>query len=264
MLLPLLILLFQSPEIVMHNERIDFRGSDLHLGFIGFSRTDLVEIIPAGKQEQPGIGISSAAIRNLVVQHRTKSYTTMVEQLDNVRQRRAAISFQPADVRQDAVLIITVPEGVRLSFSTRSEIIQGHEFREPIFLHDGRIERGLKSAALETLHARVARREIVVPVMPPFLSAPKLIHSERPDLDTDELRATRRLLAKGTAAVFEATVTETGQVIDLLQTSSLPGRLPASVIRKLRDAAMRYSYEPHLANGRAQPFRTSIVLEVPQ
>ncbi len=267
MLLPLLVLLLQSPEIVMHTERVEFRGN-LHLNFTGFSRADMVEIIRVGKQEQPSIGISSVAVRNLTLQHRTQSYRVEVSPWPR---NGSIITFRPVDVRQDSVLIITVPEGIGLSFTANSQTTQAYEFREPrfvqrepIFIYGGRVERGLRAAVLTTLYDRAKRGEIVIPVMPPFITKANLIHAETPELDREELQAVRRLLAKGSAAVFEATVTETGQVLEVLQTAALPARLPRSVMRKLEDAAMRYSYEPQVVDGRARAFRTSIVLEIPQ
>ncbi len=244
----------------MHTDRIEFRTPDLFLQFSGFSRADMIELVPGGKQEDSSIGIASAAVRNLMVQHRLKSYS--FEQTSE--RRRTRVRFEPADVRQDTVLVITVPEGTRLGFNTGTEIVQQYVFREAVFIHAGRIEKGLKTAALGTLQARIAKGEIIVPVMPPFSSSPRVIHAERPELDDGELLAVRRLLGKGTAAVFEAIVTETGQVIEVIQTSTLPRRLPRSVMRKLEDAAMRFSYEPQVVNGRAQGFRTNIVLEIPQ
>lgn len=244
----------------MHTDRIEFRTPDLFLQFSGFSRSDMIEVVPGGKQDDSSIGVASTAVRNLIVQHRLKSYS--VEET-SVR-RRAVVRFEPADLRQDTVLVITVPAGIRLSIGTGTEIVQAYDFREAIFIHAGRIEKGLKAAALGTLQERIAKGEMIVPPMPPFSSSPRLIHAERPELEATELQAMRKLLSKGTAAVFEAIVTETGQVIEVHQTSTLPRRFPRSVMRKLEDAAMRYSYEPQMANGRAQGFRTNIVMEIPQ
>ena len=228
--------------------------------FSGFSRADVIEVVPGGKQDDSSIGIASTAVRNLIVQHRLKSYS--VE--ETFVRRRAVVRFEPADLRQDTVLIITVPEGTRLSIATGTEILQAQDFRDAVFIHAGRIERGLKSASVATLQERTAKGEIIVPPMPPFSSSPRLIHAERPELEASELQAMRKLFSKGTAAVFEAIVTETGQVIEVHQTSTLPRRFLRSVKRKLEDAAMRFSYEPQMANVKAQGFRTNIVIEIPQ
>jgi hypothetical protein len=262
----LLALLLQTtakpPQILMHTERIEFSTPELILHFYRFTRADMIEIVPAGKQEDPGIGVASAAVRNLIVQHRNHSYTVEV----TPERRRTVMRFQPADVRQDAVLIVTAPEGTRLTIATDDiTTLQRRDFREAVFIHDGRVEEGLNAAALNTLHERVAKGSIVLPAIAPFNSAPRVIHTERPELERDELQTVRRLLdGKRTAAVFEATVTDTGQVIDVLQTSALPVRLPRSIMRKLEEAAMRFSYEPQVVNGKAQSFTTSIVLEIPQ
>jgi hypothetical protein len=65
------------------------------------------------------------------------------------------------------------------------------------------------------------------------------------------------------AIAFTATVTDTGQVIDVEPLSGIPARLPRDVIEKLEYAAMRHSYEPYILNGRATTFTTTIVMEIP-
>ena len=104
-----------------------------------------------------------------------------------------------------------------------------------------------------------------MPLVPASNPKPRVIHRDQPDLNAADLRAIRKLSAAGPlVVVFEATVTETGQVIEIHQTSELPVRLPGELMRKIEEAAMRFSYEPYVIDGRAQPFTTPIALEVPR
>ena len=65
------------------------------------------------------------------------------------------------------------------------------------------------------------------------------------------------------AISFEATVTDTGQVIEVRALSGIPPRLPRGILAKLQDAAMRHSFEPYVLDGKAATFTTTIALEMP-
>src|SRR5262249_52885600 len=122
-------LLFQSsaskPRILMEPERVPLTSPEASFVFSGFSRADLMEVARAGKQEEASIGISSVSIRNHVVQHRQKSYT-----LDTQPERRiTTLTFKPSDVRQDSVIVIMVPLGVRVAISMDGESIPTQTFQ---------------------------------------------------------------------------------------------------------------------------------------
>ena len=245
----------------MESERTPLASADVSLSFSGFSRVDLIEVVRAGRQDETSIGISSVAIRNRVIQHRQKSYTLQTA----TERRSAAFTFRPADVRQDAVIIVTVPQGVRVSITMDGQPVPTGNFQGSLLIHDGRVERGPRSDALNVLYARAEKGDLVVPVVPPSNPEARLIHRDQPDLNAADLQTLRKLSASGPlTVVFEATVTETGQVIEVHQTSPLPVRLPPNLMRKIEEAAMRFSYEPYVISGAAQAFTTTIVLELPR
>jgi hypothetical protein len=249
-----------KPRILMEPERIPLSFPEVSFGFSGFSRTDLIELVRAGRQEETSIGINSASIRNHVLQHRQKSYTLQTRS----DRRGMTLTFRPADVRQEAVIVITVPQGVRVNISMDGEGIPTQNYQASLLIYEGRIDSGPHATALNALYARVDKGDLVVPVVPASNPEARIIHRDQPDLSAAELQALRKLSANGPlTVVFEATVTETGQVIELHQTSQLPVRLPGDLMRKIQESAMRFSYEPYVINGAAQAFTTTITMELP-
>jgi hypothetical protein len=263
MILLLIALFLQAavkPRIVMETERVPLESMDLSLTFTGFSRADLIEVVQVGKQEEASVGINSVAIRNRVIQHRQKSYSLQTR----FDRKPASLSFRPADVRQESVVVVTIPQGVRLTIAMDGETIRSANLQGAILLHDGVVDRGPKANALNLLYARIEKGELVVPLIPESNPKPRIIYRDQPDLNAADLQALRKLGAGPLVVVFEATVTETGQVIEVHQTSQLPVRLPNELMKKIEEAAMRFSYEPYVVDGKAQPFTTSIAVELPR
>jgi hypothetical protein len=249
-----------KPRILMDSERVPVQSIDLALSFSGFSRIDLIEVVQVGKQEEASIGISSVTIRNRVIQHRQKSYILQTRS----ERRSTTLTFRPADARQDSLIVVTVPQGARTTISMDGEIIRTPPLEGTILLHDGRAERSPKPNALNIVYDRVAKGELIVPPVPEPNPNPRIIHQDRPDLTAADIEAIRKVWSGGAlVVVYEATVTETGQVIEVHQTSQLPARFPRDVMRKIEEAAMRFSYEPYVINGTASPFTTTIAVEVP-
>ena len=245
----------------MEPERVPLSMADLSLSFSGFTRVDLIEIVQVGKQEEMSVGISSVAIRNHVVQHRQKSYTLQTRS----DRRSTTLMFRPADMRQDAVIIVTVPQGVRFTISMDGEPLRTPNFQGSLLIHDGRVDRGPRANALNALYARVEDGELVVPVVPSSNPEPRIVHKDQPDLNAADRQTIRKLSGTGPLVLaFEATVTETGQVIEVHLTSELPVRLPGEIMKKMEEAAMRFTYEPYVIDGRAQPFTTTIAMDLPR
>ena len=249
-----------SSKFFNDGERIALRSSRLVLNFRGFSRADMIEIVPAGRLEEPSIRVVSAAIRNLILINRDKSYAMV-----HTEGRTEAITFTPADLRQDTILIVSVPEGTALQVSYNgNDVPLKGPLKEGLFLNDLDVRRGKPGAVIELLNARLKNSEIVLPVTPPLNPKARLIHAERPELTREEIRVLDRLSGDEHPAIsFEATVTDTGQVIDVRPLSGIPQRTPRGILEKLQDAAMRHSFEPYLVNGKAEGFLTTIVLERP-
>ena len=249
-----------SPNFFNDGERIVVRSSRLFLGFTGFSRADMIEIVPVGRQDEPSIRVTSATVRNLMLRNRDKSYVVT----QNERQRDV-LSFRPADLGQDNILIVTVPEGlnVQISYNGNNVPIRG-TLKETLFLNGLDVQRGKPGFVVDALNERLKKREIVLPVIPSANPKAQLIHSERPDLTGDERRILDRLSEVQPPAIsFEATVTDTGQVIEVRPLSGIPPRLPRGILEKLEDAAMRHSFEPYVVDGKAATFTTTITLEMP-
>jgi hypothetical protein len=250
-----------KPRIVMQNERVPLESVELALTFAEFSRADLIEVVQVGKQEETSVGISSIAIRNHVIQHRQKSYNLQTR----FDRRPMTLSFRPADVRQESVVVVTIPQGVHITVSMDGETIRTLNFQGSLLIHEGRVDRGPKADALNVLYARIEKGELVDPVVPESNPKPHVINKDQPDLTYADVQVLRKLSSGSLlVVVFEATVTETGQVIEVHQTSQLPVRLPNELMKKIEDAAMRFSYEPYVVGGKAQPFTTSIAVELPR
>jgi hypothetical protein len=249
-----------KPRIVMDSERVPLTSAEVSFVFSGFSRTDMIELSRAGRQEETSIGINSVSIRNHVIQHRQKSYTLQTRS----ERRITTLTFRPADVRQDAVILLAVPQGVRVTISLDGQTLPAQNFETSLLLHNGSVDHGPRATALNVLYERIDGGELVVPVVPPSIPEARVIHRDQPDFSTADLQNLRKVSGGGRLTlVFEATVTETGQVIELHQTSQLPVRLPGELMRKIEEAAMRFSYEPYVVNGAAQSFTTTITMEVP-
>jgi hypothetical protein len=145
------------------------------------------------------------------------------------------------------------------------ETVRTPNFQGSVLIHEGRVDRGPKANALNVLYARVEDGELVVPVVPASNPKPRIIHKDQPDLNAADRQAIRKLSGAGPLVLaYEATVTETGQVIEVHLTSQPPVRLPGEIMKKMEEAAMRFSYEPYVIDGRAQPFTTTIVLDLPR
>jgi hypothetical protein len=259
----LLALLFQQisipPNFFDDGERIPLRSSDVYLNFREFGRADMIEIVPAGRQDDPSVRVTSAAIRNLTLMNREKSYVVIQE-----RHRNDILTFGPSDLRQNSIVIVSVPQGVRLQISYNGINIPIRDMKEGVFLNDLTAQRGKPGAIVALLNERLKRNEIVLPFAPPAIPKARVIHAERPELTNEEIRVLDRLAGTPRAAIsFEATVTDTGQVIDVRPISGIPQRTPREILEKLRDAAMHYSFEPYVVNGKSAGFTTTIVLELP-
>src|SRR3954469_18580988 len=113
LLLALLLQQSVTSTFFSEGERIALRSNEVFLSFRGFGRADMIEIVPVGRQDDPSVRITSAVIRNLILNNREKSYTVVHDS----RRFNDALSFTPADLRQDSILIINVPDGVRLQIS---------------------------------------------------------------------------------------------------------------------------------------------------
>jgi hypothetical protein len=176
-----------------------------------------------------------------------------------------SLTFQPANLRQETVLIVSIPAGARLqiSYSGNNVPING-PLKESLFLHDLEVQRGAPGRAIAVLNERLAKREIVLAVKPPVNTKARILHDASPDLTRNQRRTLYQLSEEQRAVVqFELTVTDTGQVIEATPVSRNAPRLPRDIAERLRDAAMRYSFEPYLINGKASSFRTTITLELP-
>src|SRR5690349_17720376 len=113
----LLALLLQQmsvpPNFFSEGERIPLRSTDLALNFRGFGRADMIEIVPAGRQDDQSIRVTSAVIRNLTLQNHEKSYAVSQDS----RRRNDALTFTPADLRQSSIVILSIPDGLQLQIS---------------------------------------------------------------------------------------------------------------------------------------------------
>jgi len=156
---------------------------------------------------------------------------------------------------------------VRLQISVDGNNVpvgQRNVLNESLFLHDLALRRGKAGALIAVLNERLKQNEIVLSVTPPANPKARVIHTQRPDLTKDDIRILDKLGGEQRAAIsFEATVTDTGQVIDVRPISGIPQRAPREIVEKLRDAAMRYNFEPYVLDGKAAAFTTTIVLEAP-
>jgi hypothetical protein len=263
----LLALLLQAPAISISQdffkdgERIPLRSTQLSLNFHGFSRADLIEIIPAGRQEDPSVRVASAGIRNLLLVNDDDTY---VVQHDTRNRQRDSIVFTPADLRQDTLLLLTVPDGTRLSITYDGIVIQEWgRMKESVFLNDHAIHGAAQGALVRKLNQRLKDAEIVLPVIPPANPKAQMIHSDRPELSSEEMRILERLIGGKLALTFKATVTDTGQVIECRPLSGIPSRTPQPIVEKLKDSVMRHTFQPYVISGKATAFTTTIVLELP-
>jgi len=256
-------LLFQAgskPEILMDIDRVDLgSGRRAFLSFDGFSTTDLIEVHPSGQIDEPSVGIRSVAVRNKIVQHREKSYS--------VRARKdpmqSMVSFAPADVSQDAVIVVDVPQGMDVSIAVRTQTLRTRDFQVPVTFSNGRIEERPGTGPFDTLYQRISDEDLVVPRVHPAHPDPRVILTGNLEL-TEEERETLIRLTKGEPARvrYDATVTETGQVLDLYPLQDLPRGTPQEIADKVLAAAKGYSYAPRGVDGRAQAFTTTITLDV--
>jgi hypothetical protein len=261
MILPLLQRPSISPAFFPPGERIALASNSPSLSFTGFSHADMIEIIPAGIENQRSIYVTSAAIRNLMLGGDARSY--------EVRHQKSrggdALTFRPADLGQETILVLTVPQGMRLqiSYSGNRVPISG-PLEESLLLHDLAVQRGAPGSVVALLNKRLKNGVLVLPAKPPEYTKATIIHQARPELSRDERRVLYQVF-EGQRSVFqfEITVTDTGQVIEARPVSGTSVALPRRIAEKLKDAVMRYTFEPYVIDGKASSFRTMITLQLP-
>src|SRR5262245_15886075 len=165
-----------SEKFFNDGERIPLRSSELFLRF-QFGRADLIEIVPVGRQDDPSVRITSAAIRNLMLLNSDRSYV-----VQHAASRHADTwSFTSPDPRQDGVVIVSVPECLRLHVSYNgNDVPVAGPLKESLFLHDLAIKRGKPGAVISLLNERLKNHEIVLMAAPPSNSKARVIHRERP------------------------------------------------------------------------------------